>query len=63
MKIDEVQRGDLVYLNSGSPALSVTLVDEDAESVEVMWMNERGEPQEATIPIACVNPVPVTPQP
>jgi uncharacterized protein YodC (DUF2158 family) len=40
--------GDVVYLKSGSQALTVVIVDED--NIECVWINDNGELFRETIP-------------
>lgn len=47
----EIRLGDIVHLNSGSPALRVT---EIVESFRVEWQNECGEMEQALFPRICV---------
>jgi len=46
--------GDVVFLNSGSPKLTVTEVNEN-DSVDVTWIDGTGDVNEATFPGACVS--------
>jgi hypothetical protein len=48
------QLGDIVYLNSGSPALLVVELDE--EKIIVSWPADDGEIQEMELPAVCVHP-------
>lgn len=55
MNIEDIEVGKLVYLNSGSPAMTVTAVDLDGDDlVSVAWLSEDGHPQEMTFPAACL---------
>lgn len=50
----EVKVGDVVYLNSGSPHLTVTNISIDIRnSVEVSWMDD-GELRKAIFDMACL---------
>ena len=44
--------GDVVYLKSGSPELTVT--DVYLENVQVMWISENDVVQRASFPKACL---------
>lgn len=57
MKIEECELGKLVHLNSGSPALTITDIDEDEGMVTVEWVSEDGRPQQAIFPVECVREV------
>lgn len=43
--------GSIVYLNSGSPPLTVT--QDGSQSIQVMWVNEKGDRQMMTADAAC----------
>lgn len=52
--------GGLVYLNSGSPPLTITEIIDD-ETVEVAWIGEQLTPQSTTFPTVCLTEVPTEP--
>lgn len=43
--------GQIVYLNSGSPPLTVT--QDGSDSIQVMWVNEKGDRQMMTASARC----------
>jgi uncharacterized protein YodC (DUF2158 family) len=52
----QFRNGDVVYLNSGSPKL--TVIDEAGRysptpSIEVSWVNDAGEAEYLTAPVVC----------
>lgn len=57
MTLEELELGKLVHLNSGSPALTVTDIDESEEMVTVEWVTESGIPQQAIFPFECVKEI------
>lgn len=57
MKLEDMQIGTLCALNSGSPLLTITDIDETEEMVTVEWINENGVPQQAIFPFECVKAV------
>ncbi len=52
--------GQLVYLNSGSPPLTITEVYDD-ETVEVAWIDGQLAPQSTSFPTVCLTEVPTEP--
>jgi hypothetical protein len=49
----EINVGDMVRLNSGSPDLSVISTGNDGGEITVEWRNENGEMQNSTFPRQC----------
>lgn len=48
-----MKKGDIVYLNSGSPALTITeIVDDNAT---VTWEHDKEGTQLADFPLACLS--------
>ena len=57
-KNKQFKTGDVVYLNSGSPPLTIVCIDVadeegDGGDVAVAWIDAKGENREATMPVAC----------
>jgi hypothetical protein len=51
MSEKQINAGDIVHLNSGSPDLKVTAIKNGDISVE--WRTERGRLEKLTLPAAC----------
>lgn len=47
----EIQIGEMVHLNSGSPDLKVVAIV--AAQIEVEWTNESGNQERLTLPAPC----------
>ena len=45
--------GDIVYLNSGSPPLTIRRIGNLSIEITVCWLNEAGFPEEMTAPLEC----------
>jgi len=55
--ITRIKVGDVVYLNSGSPELSVTHVCEADDTIEIQWLDKENCMNVATLPAACLSAI------
>ena len=57
MEVENCQVGDIVYLNSGGPAMTITLIRKDIKGCLVEWVVD-GAHKYTEFPLVCVTKTP-----